>query len=94
MVIGFLGIWTALVGGAELLAVEDGEAFFEKNIRPILIQRCQSCHSEKSDHQEGGFLIDSREALLKGGDRGPAIVPGDVEKSLLIRLCGIRILSF
>lgn len=63
----------------------DRNAFFEKNIRPILVQRCQSCHSEKSDQQEGGFLIDSREALLKGGDRGPAIVPGDVEKSLLIQ---------
>ncbi len=63
----------------------NGEAFFEKNIRPIFVQRCQSCHSEKSGKREGGLVVDSRESLLRGGDQGPAIVPGDVEHSLLLR---------
>lgn len=61
-----------------------GEAFFEKNIRPIFAQRCLSCHSEKSGKREGGLVVDSRDGLLKGGDQGPTIVPGDVEHSLLI----------
>ncbi|MBL8817184.1 MAG: DUF1553 domain-containing protein [Planctomyces sp.] len=63
----------------------NGEVFFEENIRPIFVQRCQSCHSEKSGKHEGNLLIDSQAALLKGGDQGPAVVPGDVEHSLLIR---------
>ncbi|MFN9721492.1 MAG: PSD1 and planctomycete cytochrome C domain-containing protein [Planctomycetota bacterium] len=62
-----------------------GEAFFEKNIRPVFAQRCQSCHSEKSGKREGGLVVDSRESLLKGGDQGPAIIPGDIDQSLLLR---------
>jgi mono/diheme cytochrome c family protein/nitroreductase len=55
--------------------------FFETKIRPILATNCYSCHT---DSQLGGLRVDSSEALLKGGGRGPAIVPGDPDKSLLI----------
>ena len=48
---------------------------FEKNIRPLLVQHCYECHSADSDKLKGGLLLDSREALLLGGDTGPAIVP-------------------
>jgi hypothetical protein len=55
--------------------------FFEANIRPLLIDTCGECHL---DNPDGDLRIDSRASLLKGGETGPAIVPGDPEKSLLI----------
>jgi hypothetical protein len=58
--------------------------FFEKKVRPVLADNCFSCHSAAKGKKKGGLLVDSREALLKGGDSGPAIVPGDPEKSLLV----------
>jgi hypothetical protein len=59
--------------------------FFEKKIRPLLIDRCYSCHSADAKKLKGALRVDSRDALLKGGDTGPAIVPGDPEKSLLLK---------
>jgi hypothetical protein len=64
-------------------ALQDGVEFFEKRIRPILVERCSECHAQKV---KGGLRVDSRAALLKGGDSGPAIVPGKPEESLLIRV--------
>ncbi|MFM9963881.1 MAG: PSD1 and planctomycete cytochrome C domain-containing protein [Planctomycetaceae bacterium] len=57
--------------------------FFETNVRPVLIEHCQKCHGDKK--QWGGLRLDSREALLTGGDSGAAIVPGKPKESLLIR---------
>src|SRR5437868_12233764 len=59
--------------------------FFEKNIRPLFVENCYKCHSAESEKIRGGLLLDTREGLLKGGENGPAIVPGDPEKSLLIK---------
>lgn len=59
--------------------------FFESRIRPVLVEACYQCHSTGAGKSKGGLLLDSRDALRKGGDTGPAIVPGDPEKSLLIR---------
>lgn len=56
--------------------------FFEKQIRPILVSKCQDCHGE--DAAESGLRVDSLAALLAGGERGPAIVPGKPDESLLI----------
>ena len=56
--------------------------FFEKRIRPLLVEQCQKCHSGNS--AKGGLRLDSRAAALRGGDTGPAIVPGRPEDSLLI----------
>ena len=61
-------------------AMSDAD-FFENNIRPILANNCYSCHG---DATSGGLKLDSREALLKGGNHGPVLVPGDPEKSLMI----------
>ena len=58
--------------------------FFEKKIRPMLIARCYECHSAAAKKIKGGLTLDTREGLLKGGDAGPVIVPGDPEKSKLI----------
>ncbi|WP_373651805.1 DUF1553 domain-containing protein [Schlesneria sp. DSM 10557] len=59
--------------------------FFEKRIRPLLVNHCYECHSSESNEVQGRLLVDSRSALRKGGDRGAAIVPGDLELSLLIK---------
>jgi hypothetical protein len=55
--------------------------FFESRIRPVLAQQCFICHTNS---KSGGLRLDSREEMLKGGKSGPAIVPGDAEKSLMI----------
>jgi mono/diheme cytochrome c family protein len=62
-------------------AAQDSD-FFENKVRPILANSCYSCHT---DGAAADLHVDSREALLKGGDTGPAIVPGDPANSLLIK---------
>ena len=59
--------------------------FFEKHIRPILVNHCYKCHSAQAGQRKGDLQLDSRQALLKGGGRGLVIVPGDPENSLLVR---------
>lgn len=66
---------------ADEFSAEDLE-FFEKQVRPVLVERCHQCHGEKT--QKGGLRLDSREAVLKGGDTGSAVVPGNVDESLLV----------
>ncbi|MDA1054662.1 MAG: DUF1553 domain-containing protein [Planctomycetota bacterium] len=61
----------------------DGIAYFEKKVRPLLVERCLDCHT--GDETESGLAMDSLAGLLKGGLRGPAIVIGEPEESLLIR---------
>ncbi|MDX2037448.1 MAG: DUF1549 domain-containing protein [Isosphaeraceae bacterium] len=56
--------------------------FFEKQVRPILSEKCFSCHGPEK--QKGGLRLDSREAILQGGDSGPAVEPGRADESLLI----------
>ncbi len=84
------------LGGAALLAANLSSAaaaapnaagleFFEKKVRPLLIDSCYKCHSRESEKVKGGLLLDSKEDLLKGGDSGPAIVSGEPDKSLLIK---------
>src|SRR5688500_18889096 len=58
--------------------------FFEAKVRPVLVEHCFGCHSAKAEKLKGGLLLDSREALLKGGDSGAAVVPGEPEKSRLV----------
>ncbi|MGI8964573.1 MAG: PSD1 and planctomycete cytochrome C domain-containing protein, partial [Limisphaerales bacterium] len=63
----------------------EGVDFFEKNIRPVLNDRCYKCHSLQSKKVKGGLLLDSHKTMLQGGETGPAIVPFQPEKSLLIK---------
>jgi hypothetical protein len=58
--------------------------FFETKIRPVLANNCYACHASSAQSQ-GGLRVDSREALLRGGGRGAAVVPGDPDQSWLIR---------
>ncbi|MBK9166746.1 MAG: PSD1 domain-containing protein [Bryobacterales bacterium] len=56
---------------------------FEKSIRPLLVEKCQACHGANA---MGGLALTSRDALLKGGAHGPALVPGKPDESLLIQV--------
>ena len=66
-IVTFLGLLSSF-------AVAQDSEFFEKKIRPVLVEHCYECHS--GDEHESEFRVDSLAALLVGGDRGPAIVPG------------------
>ncbi len=58
--------------------------FFERKVRPLLVQHCYKCHSADAEKLQAGLQLDSRAAMLRGGDSGAAIVPGDITESLLI----------
>lgn len=77
-------IWRGEYNASAALTPEQVE-FFERRIRPVLVQHCYECHSADSKEVQGDLLVDSRSALRRGGITGPAIVPGDVEASLLIK---------
>src|SRR2546423_12555998 len=57
--------------------------FFETRIRPLLSDACGKCHG--AEKQRGGLRLDSRAALLKGGETGPAVLPGKPDESLLLK---------
>jgi hypothetical protein len=84
LMLGLLVVHVALAQDPPKPSPETLE-FFEKKVRPLLIDRCYSCHSADAKKLKGALRVDSREALLKGGDTGPAIIPGDPEKSLLLK---------
>jgi cytochrome c553 len=78
----------AVLAGTTAQAAELAKAqvdFFENKIRPILADTCYKCHNAGEGKVKGGLALDSKEATLKGGDTGPAVVPGDADKSLLIK---------
>jgi cytochrome c553 len=76
----------AVAPSAEAMpATKEGLEFFEKNVRPILIDRCYECHSAEKNSSKGGLILDSMDGAYKGGDEGPSVIPGDLEKSLLIK---------
>ncbi len=77
--------WLAVLPAAclWLAARADDSELFERRIRPLLAERCAECHGEKK--HKGGLRLDRAGAWLAGGDSGPAIVPGDVERSRLIQ---------
>jgi len=58
--------------------------YFEKKVRPILVDNCYTCHSADTN-SKGGLRVDDRNGLITGGSKGPAVVPGQPEKSLLIK---------
>jgi DNA-binding GntR family transcriptional regulator len=81
-------VLAALLGGWTLSATaeitpQDAE-FFESKVRPVLAERCYECHSH-AKKIKGGLVLDSRVGWAKGGESGPAVVPGNVEESLLLK---------
>jgi len=78
-------LWLAcltLALGASARAGDDPEEAFETTVRPVLASSCVKCHGPQK--QSGGLRLDSRAAILEGGDSGPAVVPGDPGESLLV----------
>lgn len=80
----------SIIGIAMLFALtstargdDAGVRFFERKVRPILVKHCYECHSHETGESNGDLLVDSRDGLMKGGQLGPAIKPGDPEASLL-----------
>lgn len=58
--------------------------FFERRIRPVLVEHCYECHSEQAGEQQGGLLLDRQSGWLEGGDTNKAIIPGEPEASLFV----------
>src|SRR2546423_1186461 len=84
-----IAVAAALFGGDALAgdrAAPDGTSvdFFETRVRPVLSDHCYACHSVRAKKLKGGLRLDARDLVLKGGEYGPAIVPGDPEHSRLI----------
>ncbi len=71
------------------MSAEDSDfEFFESKIRPVLANNCYECHSVEAANlgkQKGGLLLDTRKGIRKGGDTGPAVVPGDLAGSLILK---------
>jgi hypothetical protein len=81
----FLGFLLLFSVAGSLSAQDAGIEFFEKKIRPVLVEHCYECHAATAKKVRGGLLLDSRGGVRKGGFTGPAVVPGDLDKSLLIK---------
>lgn len=74
----------AALAAGPVVAAEAG-AIFEKQVRPLFEAKCFDCHSSRSEELKGNLKLDSLEEILKGGASGPAINPGDLENSFLLR---------
>jgi hypothetical protein len=86
MLLAFLA--SGVIAGMVQAADPSGEgiAFFETRIRPVLVENCIKCHGP--DKTKAKLRLDSRTTMLKGGDTGPAILPGDPSRSLLLKAIG------
>ncbi len=80
----FIALSAAHIAHAASAPANEEIEFFEKNIRPVLVQRCYECHSAQAKKVKGKLLLDSRAGVVKGGESGAIIVPGDMGKSRLI----------
>lgn len=79
-------LWLTVLGASTHAAEPDTAdiAFFESKVRPVLVKHCYECHSAESGKSKGGLTLDTKQATQNGGETGPAIVPGDPAKSLLL----------
>jgi hypothetical protein len=82
LVLRCTGCFLALTAFQASAAPNDPIEFFKERIRPILVNNCFSCHTNL---KMGGLQLDSLEHVLKGGNSGPAVVPGNADQSLLIQ---------
>ena len=79
-----IGLGLIILLGTSVRSAETDEQFFEAKIRPILVQRCQGCHSAEGGKTKGGLALDSLAGWQEGGESGPVIVPGNVDESPLV----------
>src|SRR3954468_14696059 len=82
----WLGAWVLMLMIPAVASADDGAGleFFESRIRPVLVEHCYKCHSAGAKALKGGLRLDTRAGIGKGGDGGPAVVPGDPDSSLIL----------
>jgi hypothetical protein len=78
----------AILTAAAATAQNPEIEFFEKKIRPVLVENCYGCHSAKLAEPMGGLRVDSRDALRQGGATGPALIPGEPDQSVILKALG------
>lgn len=81
----WIGLTVYVLSVPRCASAGDDLEFFEKKIRPVLVERCSKCHSSNGAKPKGGLRVDRRAGLFGGGDSGVAIVPGKPDESLLIK---------
>lgn len=79
-----LGIWFALAYGSWASADEAAD-LFEKKVRPLFARKCFECHSAEAKELKGKLKLDTLENILRGGEIGVVVRPGDIENSFLLR---------
>src|SRR5437016_2593282 len=77
-------IWLALCLVLAPCVLSQDAEFFEKKIRPLLVEQCYKCHSTHAEKLKGGLLLDTRAGIDKGGDNGAVLMRGEPDKSKLI----------
>jgi len=85
--VSYRALLPVLFLAAPIQAAEPSRAqveFFEKKIRPVLVQHCYECHSDDAKKAKGGLKLDTRSVTRKGGDSGPGVVPGKPKDSLVL----------
>ncbi len=81
---GILIVFLAVSSWAAPASDDAGVQFFETKVRPLLSEQCYKCHSTTATKLKGNLYLDRRDGLLKGGDNGPAIVPGQPQSGKLV----------
>lgn len=92
LIANFFGVFSAVAVDTATPSAEQLE-FFENKVRPLLADKCYRCHSAKAEEKgklKAGLFLDSRAGLLKGGDSGSALTPGDPSKSFLVEAVNYR----
>lgn len=85
LVLPALGLLATAARAEEPKADTRGVEFFEKKVRPVLVEQCYKCHSAEANKTKGGLALDTRAGLREGGESGPAVVPGDPAKGTLLK---------
>jgi hypothetical protein len=82
-----LVLWALAAVSSQAAGADEasGLYFFESRIRPVLVEKCYRCHSGDAQKLKAGLLLDSRAGIRKGGRSGAAVVPGDLDASLLFQ---------
>src|SRR5882672_11494540 len=78
-------LWAILALAAPLCAQTPSAEFFEKEIRPVLADKCYGCHSSKLKSPMGGLVLDTKAGVRKGGNGGPILADGDAKNSRLLK---------
>jgi hypothetical protein len=87
LIVASLALLLPMMFAGVVPAADPGLTLFETSIRPVLVKHCYECHSSAAaakDKLQAGLFLDTRAGLLAGGESGPAIVPGQAAKSLLM----------